>query len=281
MTDPQLTHIEFVLDRSGSMASIKGDIEGGFDTFVGGQRSQPGRCTVSLAQFDDHYEVVYTDLPVADVPALALQPRGSTAMLDAIGRSMTTLGQRLAALPEDARPGTVIVAIVTDGMENASREWTRPAIKALIEQQSRDYSWQFLYLGADQDAVEVGTGMGIPADRALTYSRGSSSRDGCWGCHGVGDPQRSGQRTAPHAHRLLGQRSHGGRRRCRHSRWRGRPATGTRHSPAARPFRTSPSLRATGQVRGQRPTVEACASPANGRDCGYRPSPAPTRSSSA
>ncbi|MBP6997212.1 MAG: VWA domain-containing protein [Phycicoccus sp.] len=174
MTDPQLTHIEFILDRSGSMASIKGDIEGGFDSFVAGQRSAPGRCTVSLAQFDDHYEVVYTDLPLADVPALTLQPRGSTAMLDAIGRSMTTLGQRLAALPEDARPGTVIVAIVTDGLENASREWTRPAIKALIEHQSRGYSWQFLYLGADQDAVEVGTGMGIPADRALTYSRGNS-----------------------------------------------------------------------------------------------------------
>ena len=174
MTDPHRTHIEFVLDRSGSMQSIKSDIEGGFDAFIGGQRTQPGECTVSLAQFDQQYEVVYTERPVADVPALDLQPRGGTAMLDAIGRSIITLGERLAALPEDARPGVVIMAIMTDGMENASREWTHAALKSLIEQQTRDYNWQFLYMGADQDAVEVGTGIGIPATRALTYGRDSS-----------------------------------------------------------------------------------------------------------
>lgn len=174
MTDPEFTHIEFVLDRSGSMITIRSDIEGGFNTFIADQATHPGRCTVSLAQFDDHYDVVYTARDVGDVPALDLQPRGTTAMLDAIGRSIIGLGVRLAAMPEDERPGTVIFAVMTDGLENASKEFTYPAIKALITQQEQVYNWQFLYMGADQDAIEVGASMGIRPDRSLTYGRGSS-----------------------------------------------------------------------------------------------------------
>ncbi|MGC3994199.1 MAG: vWA domain-containing protein [Propionicimonas sp.] len=174
MTNPDRTHIEFVLDRSGSMHSIKSDIEGGFDAFVADQRTHPGRTTVSLAQFDDRYEVVFTAVDVAEVGPLDLQPRGSTAMLDAIGRSITALGSRLAALPEDQRPGTVIVAIMTDGLENASREYTHAAVKALITQQEQVYNWQFLYMGADQDAIEVGASIGIAPGRALSYDRGKS-----------------------------------------------------------------------------------------------------------
>lgn len=171
MTDSTLTHLYFLLDRSGSMQSIKSDTEGGFAAFIEEQRSAPGECRVTLAQFDDRYETVYADRRLADVPALDLQPRGSTALLDAMARLITEAGVRLAALPEDQRPGTVIVAIMTDGLENASREWTHAAIKALVEQQERDYSWQFLYLGADQDAIEVGASVGIARDRSMTYGR--------------------------------------------------------------------------------------------------------------
>ncbi|WP_340536811.1 vWA domain-containing protein [Nocardioides sp. GXZ039] len=174
MTDQTLTHVYFLLDRSGSMQSIKTDTEGGFAAFLDEQRAAPGSCRVTLAQFDNVYEEVYRDLDVADVPPLALVPRGSTALLDAIGRLVTDAGARLAALPEDQRPGTVIVAIMTDGLENASQEWTHPAIKALVEQQSNDYAWQFMYMGADQDAVEVGTSLGVSADHSLTYGRGRS-----------------------------------------------------------------------------------------------------------
>lgn len=159
-----------LLDRSGSMASIKADIEGGFNAFVADQRSQPGRVTLTLAQFDDHYDVIHDRVPLADVPPLDLTPRGMTALLDSIARLVTTTGEQLAALPEDQRPDTVIVGILTDGMENASREWTHPAIKALIEQQTTRYRWEFLYMGANQDAIEVGTGLGISANRSLTYS---------------------------------------------------------------------------------------------------------------
>ena len=172
MTIPNLTYIAFLLDRSGSMQSIKDDTEGGFNAFIAEQRRQGGDCRVTLAQFDNEYEEVYRDLPLAEVPPLRLVPRGSTALLDSIGRLVNTMGERLASLPEGERPGMVIVGIMTDGHENASREWTHPAIKALIEQQTKSYNWQFLYLGADQDAIEVGSSIGVAAANSLTYSRG-------------------------------------------------------------------------------------------------------------
>ena len=171
MTNPNLTHIAFLLDRSGSMHSIKDDTEGGFNAFIAEQRQQGGECRVTLAQFDNEYEEVYRDLPLAEVPALRLVPRGSCpARLDRAPRHVDR--ERLALLPEDERPGIVIVGIMTDGHENASREWTHPAVKALIEQQTKTYGWQFLYLGADQDAIEVGSSIGVAAANSMTYSRG-------------------------------------------------------------------------------------------------------------
>jgi len=175
MTRSDLTHIYFLLDRSGSMQSIKSDTEGGFAAFVEEQRKAPGDCRVTLAQFDNEYDVVYADRPLSDVPALDLQPRGSTALLDAMGRTITDAGARLAALAEADRPATVIVAIMTDGMENASQEWTHPAIKALVTQQSDHYGWQFLYMGADQDAIEVGAQLGVAAASSVTYGRGKAA----------------------------------------------------------------------------------------------------------
>ena len=173
MTRSDLTHLYFLLDRSGSMQSIKTDTEGGFSAFVEEQRRAVGECRVTLAQFDDQYEIVFADTPVADVGRLDLQPRGSTALLDAMGRLITEAGAALAALPEDQRPGSVVVAIMTDGLENASREWTHPAVKALVEQQTTAYQWQFLYMGADQDAIDVGTGLGVGAAHTVSYTRGN------------------------------------------------------------------------------------------------------------
>lgn len=176
MTRADLTHLYFLLDRSGSMQSIKTDTEGGFSAFVAEQRAAAGECRVTLAQFDNDYEMVYADKPIAEVPPLTLAPRGSTALLDAIGRLITEAGSALGALPEAERPGTVVVAIMTDGQENASHEWDRPAVKALVQQQSADYDWQFLYMGADQDAIEVGESIGVGAGHSLTYGRGAVDR---------------------------------------------------------------------------------------------------------
>jgi hypothetical protein len=172
MTSQDLTHIYFLLDRSGSMQTIKRDTEGGFAAFVADQRAAPGRCRVTLAQFDHAYELVYSGMPIAEVPPLVLEPRGTTALLDAMGRVITDAGAELAALPEPERPGTVIVAVMTDGYENASQEWNHAAVKALVEQQTTDYSWQFLYMGADQDAIEVGASLGVDRQYAVTYGRG-------------------------------------------------------------------------------------------------------------
>lgn len=174
MANVDLTHLVFLLDRSGSMRSIKSDVEGGFSAFIDDQRAADGECTVTLAQFDTRYEVVYQGVPLDEVPALDLQPRSSTALLDAMGKLITDVSAELAALPEAERPGTVIVAIMTDGKENASREWTHPAIKALVELHTNQFGWEFLYLGADQDAIEVGTRLGVKRDQSLTYSKGKS-----------------------------------------------------------------------------------------------------------
>ena len=172
MTDPNYTHMAFLLDASGSMASIKSDVEGGFDAFIADQRTQPGRCTVTLADFSGpgDYVVRYTGKDVAEVEPLSLHPRGMTALLDSIGRLITETGQFLAAMPEDQRPGLVIVGIMTDGLENSSQEWTHAGIKALIETQEQTYKWVFHYLGANQDAIEVGAGIGVRADASLTYA---------------------------------------------------------------------------------------------------------------
>ncbi|TRW86196.1 VWA domain-containing protein [Mycolicibacterium sp. 018/SC-01/001] len=174
MPNQNLTLIAFLLDRSGSMQSIKSDVVGGFDAFLAEQRAGDGDCRVTLAQFDDGYEVVYRALPVGDVPPLVLNPRNTTALLDSMGKLITDTAAEIAAFAKDDKPGSVIIAIMTDGLENASQEWSRPAIKALVEQQTNEFGWEFLYMGADQDAVEVGKDLGVKAEQAATYSRGKS-----------------------------------------------------------------------------------------------------------
>lgn len=169
MSDNTLTHIVFLLDRSGSMSAIKSDVEGGFNAFIDEQRKGEGTCQVTLAQFDSAYEVVYEACPVNNTPPLDLRPRGTTALLDSIGRVIADTRAAIKKLPKDKRPGTVILAIMTDGLENASKEWTRPAIKALVEERTKK-GWEVLYMGANQDAVEVGTGLGISADHSITYA---------------------------------------------------------------------------------------------------------------
>jgi hypothetical protein len=169
MTDPQRTLIAVLLDRSGSMAAIKSDAEGGFNSFIGEQRAQSGDARVTLAQFDTEYDVVYANRPIGEVPPLDLQPRGATALYDALGRLITDVGTELAALSENERPGTVLIVVVTDGHENSSREWTHDAVKAAIQRQESEYSWEFIFLGANMDAVAIGEQLGIAPDRALTW----------------------------------------------------------------------------------------------------------------
>lgn len=135
------TDITILLDRTGSMASAVTDTIGGFNTFLQGQKAEPGRCLLSLVQFDDidPQEIIHDAKAIAEVPELTGEtfvPRGRTPLLDALGKAIVRTGQRLAALPETDRPNKVIFVILTDGQENASREYTRPQVFDMIDHPS-------------------------------------------------------------------------------------------------------------------------------------------------
>jgi hypothetical protein len=169
LTNPNVLLIAALLDRSGSMQAIADDTRGGFDAYVAAQRGQSGATLVTLPQFDNDHGVVYQNQPIDDVPPLALEPRGTTALLDAIGRFVTEVGSGLAALPEEDRPGGVAVVVMTDGHENASAEWTKGAVRKLVSQQETVYGWDFVFLGANMDAIDVGTSLGFAPGKSLTY----------------------------------------------------------------------------------------------------------------
>ena len=167
-----LTDITMVVDRSGSMESIRTDAEGGINSFVDQQKKEPGDALLTLVQFDTEYEFVHSGTPIKQVPAFTLVPRGATALLDAIGRAVNETGARLAKMGESQRPGLVAFVIVTDGAENSSREFKREQIREMIEHQQSVYKWQFTFLAANQDAFAEGAAMGIAAAGIAAYSSG-------------------------------------------------------------------------------------------------------------
>jgi len=164
------TDMTVVLDRSGSMSSIKDDMEGGFNRFIEEQKKVPGELRVTLFQFDTEYECVYENKPVSDVPSLSLVPRGSTALLDAVGKAIAKTGERLKAMSEASRPGKVLFVVITDGQENSSREFKKEAVRRSIDEQTNNYKWSFTYLGANVDAFAEAGSMAIPTGGALNYS---------------------------------------------------------------------------------------------------------------
>jgi hypothetical protein len=170
------TDISVVLDRSGSMISVVTDTIGGFNTFIDEQKKQPGKALLTLAQFDTIYEIVHDGKAIKDVPLLTNEtfvPRGGTALLDAIGNTINRTGKRLSDMPENERPGKVIVVILTDGEENSSREFTSSKISDLITLQRDTYKWEFVFLGANQDAIMTASQMGIPMASSMTYAANS------------------------------------------------------------------------------------------------------------
>lgn len=170
MTNSDLTLIGVLVDRSGSMSSCREDMEGGLNTFVKNQAKLPGDAELTLAQFDTVYEIIHSPKPINDVPYFVLSPRGCTALLDAMGRFITEVGEHLAARAEQDRPGKVIMCIVTDGYENSSKDWTRADVRKLVEQQQNDYQWEFVFLGANIDAVREAASFGIARCSSLTFN---------------------------------------------------------------------------------------------------------------
>ncbi len=174
MPNHELTEIAVILDRSGSMSSIRADMIGGFDAFIEAQRAEPGQAVVSLYQFDTLYECLFEERPIAQVPSLNLQPRASTALLDAMGSTITSIGARLDRKPESERPGRVVVLTITDGQENASREFTHAQVRKMVEHQTERYGWQFAFLGANIDSFAVARSMGYTNMSAVMNYQASS-----------------------------------------------------------------------------------------------------------
>ena len=167
-----LTDITMVVDRSGSMDEIRSDAEGGVNAFIENQAKEPGEALLTLVQFDAEYEFLCKGVPITQAPEFKLVPRGSTALLDAIGRAMIETGQRLEAMAEQDRPGLVIFVVMTDGQENSSHEFSKAKIKEMTQLQQETYSWHFTFLGADQDSFAEAQQMGIMDAGAADFSKG-------------------------------------------------------------------------------------------------------------
>ena len=165
-----LTDITLVVDRSGSMASVREDAEGGVNTFITDQAKEPGEALLTLVQFDTEYEFLHKGVPVSQVPKYELVPRGMTALLDAVGRAINETGERLSKMPDQDRPSLVIFVVMTDGEENSSKEFTKAHIREMIEHQQNVYNWQFTFLGANQDAFAEAGGLGIHAAGIAAFS---------------------------------------------------------------------------------------------------------------
>jgi len=169
--------ITLLIDRSGSMCSVREDVIGGVNTFIEDQKNSPGVATFSLIQFDDQYEVNYIAKNINEVDPLchlSYQPRGMTAMYDAIGKTITAMGQRFSQMQEDERPEKIIFLIQTDGFENASKEYKHNTIHDMIVHQTDVYSWDFVFMGANINAKQTAVDIGVKSANAMTYAASSA-----------------------------------------------------------------------------------------------------------
>lgn len=155
-----------IIDRSGSMISIKSDAEGGINQFLTEQKDVPGEANLTLVEFDFEHNKIHDQVNLKSVDKYILSPRGSTALLDAIGFTLNSQ-------PEFPKGTKVIVVIVTDGEENSSQEYTHSQIQDLIKER-REQGWEFLFLAADQDAIQVGTSFGIASNRSANFTKSAA-----------------------------------------------------------------------------------------------------------
>lgn len=171
------TKIIVLLDRSGSMATIENDMIGGYNQFISEQKKiSVGTCDVSFYQFNTQYEVIYENTPIEFVKTLDhsnFRPSGGTSLLDAMGKTINRVGEQLSSLAEHDRPDKVVFIIITDGEENSSITFNFEMIKSMVTKQSEVYNWQFTYLGANQNAWNVGSKMGIISGASLSFAPNS------------------------------------------------------------------------------------------------------------
>ena len=175
-----LTEIVFVIDESGSMFDLTADTIGGFNSMIRQQKGEPGEAKITTVLFNSSYRILHDAIDIQNVSELdghTYRPAGCTALLDTLGGMINRVGVRLAATPENERPGKVLFVIITDGYENASHNFTKKQVREMIEHQTSKYSWQFMFLGANMDAVSEAASYGIASDWAATYAATSIGTD--------------------------------------------------------------------------------------------------------
>ncbi|SDM59293.1 vWA domain-containing protein [Lachnospira pectinoschiza] len=168
-----LTEIVFILDRSGSMSGLESDTIGGFNSMIAKQQKEEGEAIVSTVLFDDETDVIHDRVAIGEVKKLTEEDyyvRGCTALLDAVGGAIHHIGNVHKYAREEDRPAKTLFVITTDGLENASRHYSFKDVKRLIKRQQEKYNWEFIFLGANIDAIEVAGNMGISKDRAANYN---------------------------------------------------------------------------------------------------------------
>lgn len=193
MPNDNLTDITFILDRSSSMARLAEATVMGFSKFVEEQRATKGDAVMTLVQFADEWKVDYAAKSIKDVPRLSYRPHGNTALYDAVASAILRLGERLSMTPEAERPGKVVFVIMTDGEENASREFAAnhggaKRLQEMIKHQEEKYNWLFIFLGANIDSERAAAAIGISADKSVQYSADVRGTEGVMGgvTRGVG-----------------------------------------------------------------------------------------------
>lgn len=175
MTDDNYTHLALVVDRSGSMRPIANEVNGSIKHLLEDQAAHDGILRVDVATFDDYVEFIHTDVLAEDVRENLVEPRGMTALNDAIGQTIVRLGNKFKTMSESKRPGHVIVVIATDGMENASKEYTATQIKAMVDEQRDQWNWTFIYLAANVDAFATGGGYGFAKGQTISVAGSGQS----------------------------------------------------------------------------------------------------------
>ena len=167
-----LTELVFILDRSGSMSGLEPDTIGGFNSMIAKQKSEAGQAVISTVLFDNTSEVIHDRVDIQKIEPMTDKQyyvRGCTALLDAIGGAIHHIGNVHKYARDEDRPEHTLFIITTDGMENASHKYSSDRVKQMIERQKAQYGWEFLFLGANIDAVETAGNFGIDADRAVNY----------------------------------------------------------------------------------------------------------------
>lgn len=167
------TSINVIMDASGSMSSLATDTIGNFNAFLKEQQDLSGEAVFTLCVFNTDYRLVHDFVKVNNVSKLdkvSYSPNGGTALFDAVGETINSVGAKLAAMPEDERPSKVITLIITDGYENSSNKFSAAKIKEMITHQQNVYNWTFVFMGANIDAITAGTNLGISVNNTLNYS---------------------------------------------------------------------------------------------------------------